>query len=145
MAIQELLGATHVLPMSIIDESDHHHYSLVHASKSGKAIVTMKEALNTAMNKRAAEIGSLGPFHVVSPGLGRLCDQIAEQFAGKTARWQNKPPKGTVKQYALEETWALVSDLPEVKKILCDRGYESAKKPQTFTFPTVLGNSTVRE
>jgi three-Cys-motif partner protein len=140
MAIQELLGATYVLPMAIIDENDHHHYSLVHASKSGKAIVAMKDALYSAMNKRAAEIGLLGNFHFASPGLSRVCDQLVDHFAGKTVRWQNKPEKGTVKLYALEETWALVSDLPEIKKILCERGYESAKRPQTFTFPSRSGD-----
>lgn len=140
MGIQELLGATYVLPMSIVDENDHHHYSLVHASKNGKAVVAMKNALYSAMNKRAEEIGLLGNFHFASPGLGRVCDQVAEHFAGKTVRWQNRPEKGTVKLYVLEETWALVSDLPEVKKILCDRAYESAKRPQTFTFPSGSGN-----
>jgi hypothetical protein len=141
MAIQELLGATYVLPMSIIDENEHHHYSLVHASKNGKAIVAMKDALNSAMNKRAAEIGLLGNFHFASPGLSRVCDQLADHFAGKTVRWQNKLEKGTVKLYALEETWALISDLPEIKRILCERGYESAKRPQEFTFPSSLGDS----
>ncbi len=147
MAIQQQLGAKYVLPMSIVDEDDHHHYSLVHASKSGKAIVAMKDALNSAMNKRAEEIGPRlsDEFHFASPGLNRVCDQIAEHFAGMTVRWQDRPSGGTVKTYALEETWALVADLREIKAILSDRGYESAKKPLTFKFPSLSSNSTARE
>ncbi len=117
MAIQERLGAKYVLPMSIVDENDHHHYSLVHASKNGKAIVAMKEALNSAMKKRALEIGGLlENFHFASPGLGRVCDQIAEHFAGETVRWDEKGERGTVRRYGLEETWALVPDMQQIKK-----------------------------
>lgn len=137
MAIQQRLGARYVLPMSIVDENDHHHYSLVHASKNGSAVVAMKEALNSAMNKRAQSIGPgfLENFHFASPGLSRVCDQIAQRFAGKNVRWQEKPAKGTVRRYALEETWALVPDLLDVKKILIDRGYATSTKPLTFAFP----------
>jgi three-Cys-motif partner protein len=139
MAIQERLGAKHVLPMSIVDERDHHHYSLVHASKNGNAIRAMKEALNSAMNKRAKEMGPrpglLENLHFASPGLARVCDQIAEHFAGETVRWTDKPEKGTVRVYALEETWALVEDLQDIKAILAARDYAAVKKPLTFTFP----------
>ncbi len=139
MAIQERLGAKYVLPMSIVDENDHHHYSLVHASKNGKAIVAMKEALNSAMKKRAQEIGGLlENFYFASPGLGRVCDQIAEHFAGETVRWDEKGERGTVRRYALEETWAFVSDMQEIKRILGDREYTIKKKPLTFDFPAPL-------
>ncbi|MDP9203608.1 MAG: hypothetical protein M3P26_17025, partial [Gemmatimonadota bacterium] len=146
LAIQERLGAKYVLPMSIVDENDHHHYSLVHASKSGKAIVAMKEALNSAMKKRAQEIGGLfESFHFASPGLGRVCDQIAEHFAGVTVRWDEKGERGTVRRYALEETWALLPDMQEIKKILGDRGYTIKTKPLTFEFPPLSGDGAGSE
>jgi three-Cys-motif partner protein len=147
VAIQERLGAKYVLPMSIIDENDHHHYSLVHASKNGKAIVAMKEALNSAMNKRAKEMGPalLENFYFASPGLSRVCDQIAQHFAGETVRWDEKGRSPTVRRYALEETWALVPDMYEIKSILNKRGYAFKKKPLTLRFPARSGESFRRE
>lgn len=146
MAIQERLGARYVLPMSIVDENDHHHYSLVHASKNGKALVAMKEALNSAMNKRAKEIGGLlEHFHFASPGLGRVCDQIADHFAEETVRWDDRGKPGTIKRYALEETWALLPDMKEIQKILTDRGHAINKRPLTFSFPALSGDRTATE
>lgn len=135
MKIQELLGASYVLPISVVDERDHHHYSLIHASKHPKAVVAMKNALNSAMNKRAKEVGILENFRFASPGLERLCEQIEEHFVGQTVRWQDKRERGTVRLYALEETWALVSDLPDLKALLTARGHAIEQRPLTFHFP----------
>jgi len=135
LQVQRRLGAEYVLPMSITDEAGEHKYSLVHASKHGKALTVMKEALNTAMRRRLAS-SPLSLFQITPPGLGRLCDQIATAFAGKLVRWQDRDNADTVRRYAVEETWALMSDMSDIKSELRRRGYQVRARPITYQFPS---------
>lgn len=66
----------------------------------------------------------------------RAVDTIAAHFAGQAAvRWTDKPPAGTVQQYALEYTPILKHQFPALQQALEHRGYLSRKTPATYAFP----------
>lgn len=133
------LGATHVLPFSVVDQDDRHHYYLVHASRHKKAFTVMKDAIRSALNRREKEPGIKQSFLFQSGAdVGAAADAIDAHFAGQTnVRWQDGKKSGTVRVYAEEDTQLLHGDMSALKAELERRGrvIEPRQKALAYSFP----------
>lgn len=134
------LKATHVLPFSVRDGDDKHHYYLVHASQHRKAFTVMKDAIRRALNQRDDEPGvRRNLFFQTAADVGQAVGMIERHFAGQSeVRWQDGKRPGTVLVFAEEETDLLYGDMVALKEELERRGYVvkvPGKKALMYSFP----------
>jgi three-Cys-motif partner protein len=115
-------GATHILEIPIVDESDNHAYTLIHASKSSKAYATMKEAVSFALKNSPLPIDVVEHMRrLVRTDLPLLERKIRRHFASQRVRWTADPNEKfapCVKAYVLEETGTFPFELDELKQRL---------------------------
>lgn len=129
-------GATHVLSFSVMDERDEHKYYLIHAATNGLATKKLKEAIYTAMRRRASEPGvQTNMLYVTSVDTSEMVEALHRHFAGRTVRWQNGNEPDTVREYLLRETSALNSDLPAIQQALDAAGWRGEGRAARYAFP----------
>lgn len=129
-------SATHVLPFSVVDEAEQHRYYLIHAATHGMATEKFKDAIRTAMNRRAADAASQTSMLYVSAISTRECvAAVHGRFAGKTVRWQNGDDSETIRTFLLRETAALHSDLRQVQDALDRTGWRVPARAATYAIP----------
>lgn len=111
------LGASHVLPIPILDGAGNLKYHLIYATKSGLGYEVMKDALERGLNEGLVgkeehmRLGTTISTHEVE----RL---VKKHFAGREVLWSADDSGETVKSYALRETPASVRQVKELKERL---------------------------
>ena len=130
-------GATHTLPVPIVDKGGVHAYTLIHASKSPKAYLTMKDAVAYALDH-----GPLPPTttelmrQLVFPDPDVVESLVRRQFAGSIVRWADDPTNKqapSVRAFALENTDAFRFHLDDLKERL--RPFKQSGRSITYSFP----------
>jgi three-Cys-motif partner protein len=115
-------GASHVLPIPVVDVSGTHAYTLIHASKSPKAYATMKETVAYSLKHSPLPDAVTARMRdLVRSDPERVDAMVRRHFAGQTVRWavdaanQQAP---CVRNYVLQETPAFPFELDGVKSLL---------------------------
>lgn len=132
-------GASHVLQIPIVDATNSHAYTLIHASKTAKAYTTMKEAVTHALKKSPL------PDEVVER-MKRLVESdidavelaVRREFAGKQVRWAEDERQRTapcVKNFVLERTGIFPFELPELKARLRKLRTPGTRNTLIYSFP----------
>lgn len=138
-------GARKVLSVPMRNEAGQRVYSLVHASKSAKGFLAMKESVSAGLHsgelpqdvcERIRE-----DLSIAVPGIVAI---LEENFAGKTVRWTTSRGSNemTVRQFVLEETSMFGFQLESLKHALVQLGYMRVVKTEkggrtiVVTFPS---------
>jgi three-Cys-motif partner protein len=80
-------GATYVLPIPIVNETGTHAYTLIHASKSPKAYVTMKEAVNYALANSPLDPSVAERMRdLIRCDLDAIVSAVSKRFASQRVR-----------------------------------------------------------
>ncbi len=112
-------GATFTLRVPIVDSSSVHAYTLIHASKSPKAYVTMKEAVSYALEHSPLPQNVVEHMReLVRSDLDSVERAVRRQFAGTTIRWAENTQDRLapcVRRFVLETTEAYPFELDELK------------------------------
>ena len=135
------LGATHVLPMPILDGNGNLKYHLIYATKSPRGYEVMKDALERGLNEGI--VGKEEQMHFGSTISPQEVERLVRQhFAGKEVPWSADEGGETVKGFALRDTPASVRQVNDLKERL-----KELKVPgrgvQRYRFPR-LGDSSHR-
>lgn len=127
------LGATHVLPMPILDGNGNLKYHLIYATKSPRGYEVMKDALERGLNEGI--VGKEEQMHFGSTISPHEVERLVRQhFAGKEAPWSADGNGETVKGFALRDTPASVRQVIDLKERLRElkmpgRGVQRYKFP----------------
>jgi len=135
-------GATHVLPMQIRKADGGRAYKLVHATKSGKGYVAMKEAYDGALRSVVRE----GAFpetvadqlrQDMSVSAAAVATEIATRYAGKrNVAWtESSAGVPSLKRDVLEGTAMLPSQASELKQQLAK--FKDKGSKFTYSFPSL--------
>lgn len=112
-------GASHVLQIPIIDATNTHAYTLIHASKTAKAYTTMKEAVTHALKMSPLPDDVVEHMKwLVESDIDTVETAVCREFASKQVRWAEDERQRTapcVKQFVLETTGIFPFELPELK------------------------------
>jgi three-Cys-motif partner protein len=122
-------GATHITRTAIYDEEQKCAYYLIHAAKSPRATLKMKEAVHSAISKSelpAKTKDRIRWSHAVR--IEEVVREVLKMFAGREVGWTD-PVKG----FALGETPMAVDQTQELKAALAP--YVIERKPLRFRFP----------
>jgi hypothetical protein len=127
------LGATHVLPMPILDGNGNLKYHLIYATKSPRGYEVMKDALERGLNEGI--VGKEEQMHFGSTISSHEVERLVRQhFAGKEVPWSATEEGQTVKGFALQETPASVRQVNELKERLKELKV-SGRGVQRYRFP----------
>jgi three-Cys-motif partner protein len=113
-------GAKKVMTMPMRDENGIRVYSLVHASKSGVALETMKEAVSGGLNKKdlvPSEVAAMIRQDLTVP-FDRVAAYLRGRFGGRPVFWSEE-----VKPALLTETAVFHFQATEIRKQLQQEGW----------------------
>ena len=130
-------GATHIIRIPIITEDGTTAYTLIHASKSPKAFVAMKEAVASALKYSPLPTDVVDRMkRLVGGDLDAVEAAILRRFASSQVRWaEDRTDKRapSVKHFVLEGTDAFPFDEPELKERL--ERFRIPGQSIIYTFP----------
>jgi three-Cys-motif partner protein len=130
-------GATHVLQIPIVDETDTHAYTLIHASKSAKAYTTMKEAVRYALKNSPLPPDVVEHMkRLVQTDLEAVEKVIRRRFASQEIRWAEDPNDKfapCIKTFVLEETGTFPFELDELQQRL--KRFRMSGRAIVYSFP----------
>lgn len=135
-------GATHVLPMQIRKADGGRAYKLVHATKSAKGFVAMKEAYDSALRSVVRE--DVFPETVadqlrkdMSVSATAVAAELSTRYAGKRRVPWTESSAGvpSLKRDVLERTAMLPSQASELKRHLTQ--FKDKGSTLTYSFPSV--------
>jgi len=131
-------GATHTLRVPVVDSSGTHAYTLIHASKSAKAYMAMKEAVTYALEHSPLPEQVVSRMRdLVRSDLDTVETAVRRRFAGKSVRWaadRNNRNASCVRNFFLEESEAYPFELDELKSRL--RLLQLPGRSIVYAFPT---------
>jgi three-Cys-motif partner protein len=130
-------GANYTLHVPIVDSSSIHAYTLIHASKSPKAYVAMKEAVSYALEHSPLPRNVVENMRErVSSDLDSVESAVRRQFVGARIRWtENKQDRqaSCVRRFILEKTEAYPFELDKIKARL--RPLKLPSRSIIYSFP----------
>lgn len=138
----EAFGATHVLPMQIRKADGGRAYKLVHATKSAKGYVTMKEAYDGALRSVVRE--DAFPETVadqlrrdMSVSAAAVATELSTRYTGKrNVTWtESSAGVPSLKRDVLEGTAMLPSQTSELKQQLAK--FKDKGSKLTYSFPSL--------
>jgi hypothetical protein len=116
-------GARHLQVIPMRDRAGVYQYSLVHASKSVKAVTTMKEAVSAGLKR--SDLSSTMRDRIrrdLTLSQARVESMLVRRFGGTVVLWSGEDP-GHVRQYLLESTPVFGFQCPDIKAELTSRGW----------------------
>jgi three-Cys-motif partner protein len=137
-------GARKVLSVPMRNDAGQHVYSLVHASKSAKGFVAMKESVSAGLRSGELSQDVCEAIRAdLSIPLPPIVELLRATFAGTTVRWtaERGSDEETIRRFVLEETSMFDFQLDSVKDALARAGYiplgktGKPKTPIIVTFP----------
>jgi three-Cys-motif partner protein len=132
-------GARYVLRIPVLNEDGGHVYHLIHATKSGKGYVAMKEAVEYALKHGPLPVDIVGSMRrSMRADLQLIEDGLRSRFAGKTVRWaevRETPPSLSLRRYILEATACFPFELDALQKRL--RDCRLSGRTKHYQFPSV--------
>lgn len=114
----------HVLPMH--SESGGHKYCLVHASKSLKGYIAMKEAVSESLNKtELSETMRQRMREDLRVPVSDILGFVQVHFGGQTVRWTGETSQegASIRKSLLEDTSVFHFQCPEIKDELKSSGW----------------------
>lgn len=137
---EELLrncGASFVLSIPIRNESNHHLYYLVHASKSAHGYVTMKEAVSSALNHTdLADRATNTIRFAIRSNLSAIASEVATRFAGHSVPWTTASEEGhgPLRDYILRSTPVFPHEMKDLQEKLLP--FRRPGRKVVYAFPS---------
>jgi hypothetical protein len=134
-------GATHLVAIPMRDSGGGYKYTLIHASKSARAVRGMKEAVSAGLNRDELSADMRGRIRQdLAMPVGSYLAQLEARFAGQSRHWSASAPgvARSLKETLLETTPLFDFQCPEVKRFLKERGYLTRRDGKEWVeFPTM--------
>jgi three-Cys-motif partner protein len=134
-------GARYVLRIPIRNADNSHVYHLFHATRSPHGYVTMKEAVEGALNKAAVGGSVISTIRfLIRSDMAAVESRVRGNFAGQTVRWaedENDKTAPSVRRFALQETPAFPSELVGLKQRLASLRVPGRGRTIVYRFPEV--------